>query len=1004
MMHTFSRLFILIVFTTTSSVFAQQSAIYSNDLKDFNKAIALLKDDQFASAQIIFNKVQHTTKDTEIKSDCAYYIANCAIHLNRSNAGGLLERFLTENPASTKSNQAYKDVAYYYFGQKDYVQALSYFEKVQDYQLQQDDKDKFYFQKGYSYFVNKNKKEATTCFNKVTRSQEYGSQAKYYLGFMAYEGNDYTVATKYFDEIATDDKQKEKLSYYQADMNFKQGNFQKAIDLGQNAMAKSKPAEKSELNKIIGESYFNLKNYDKAILFLLAYKGNRGKWNNTDYYQLGYAYYKANNFENAIAQFNKIISGNDSVAQNAYYHLAESYLKLDKKQEALNAFKNASEMNFDLAIQEDARLNYAKLSYEIGNSYQSVPAVLIDFIAKYPKNVENTAVEKMLIDSYISSKNYDEAITLLEKNKKQENKAVYQKVTFYKGVELFTDRNYNEAIKLFKKSLDNKIDNEFTARATFWKAEAQSILEDYKNALVDFKQFMTLPGATATTEYKNSNYTLGYVCFKLKEYDAAADYFQAQVSKSSADKQRLNDSYLRLGDCRFVTSKYSAAMDAYNKVIAINLFDNDYAYFQNALCYGFLGRTDKKIEELSLFVEKFPKSNFKDDALYQLAISYVATGKADVAIRTYDRLVTEFPKGTFTAKAILRQGLIFYNSDRSDLAISKYKKVVADFPKTPEALEAVANARLIYLEIGKVDEYAAWVKSLDFVAVTDVELDNDTFESAYKQYDLKNYPQAITGFNNYISNFKKGIHSLQVNFFLAQSYYVSNQETKAVPNYEYVVAQSRNEFTEQALTRLGQILLKNSDKTRAIAVLEQLEIEAEFYQNKIFAQSNLMKCYYDKKEYAKAVVYAEKALANPKIEDNVKSDAQIIVARSAIQTGDDAKARAGYSKLLAIAKGELAAEATYYDAYFKNKDAKFELSNTVIQKLVKNYSGYKYFGSKGLIVMAKNFYGLKDSYQATYILENVIQNFTTYPDVIAEAKGELAKIKTEESKTNSSIK
>jgi hypothetical protein len=28
--------------------------------------------------------------------------------------------------------------------------------------------------------------------------------------------------------------------------------------------------------------------------------------------------------------------------------------------------------------------------------------------------------------------------------------------------------------------------------------------------------------------------------------------------------------------------------------------------------------------------------------------------------------------------------------------------------------------------------------------------------------------------------------------------------------------------------------------------------------------------------------------------------------------------------------------------------------------------------------MAKIFYGLKDSYQATYILENVIQNFTDF--------------------------
>jgi len=106
---------------------------------------------------------------------------------------------------------------------------------------------------------------------------------------------------------------------------------------------------------------------------------------------------------------------------------------------------------------------------------------------------------------------------------------------------------------------------------------------------------------------------------------------------------------------------------------------------------------------------------------------------------------------------------------------------------------------------------------------------------------------------------------------------------------------------------------------------------------------------------------------------------------------------------LTVSKGELAAEALYYDAYFKNKDGKFELSNTAIQKLAKNYSSYRYFGAKGLVLMAKNYYGLKDSYQATYVLDNVIENFGNYSDVVEEAKAELTRIKSEEAKTNSSI-
>jgi hypothetical protein len=53
--------------------------------------------------------------------------------------------------------------------------------------------------------------------------------------------------------------------------------------------------------------------------------------------------------------------------------------------------------------------------------------------------------------------------------------------------------------------------------------------------------------------------------------------------------------------------------------------------------------------------------------------------------------------------------------------------------------------------------------------------------------------------------------------------------------------------------------------------------------------------------------------------------------------------------------------------------------------------------------MAKNFRALEDDFQATYILENVIQNFEEFKEVITEAELELEQIKTEAAKTNSSI-
>jgi tetratricopeptide (TPR) repeat protein len=993
---------LVFLFFGITSIFAQQSAIYTNDLADYSKALSLYNNKQYQSAQILFDKIKQENSNPELEADCTYYSANCAIRLNQNNADEKMESFVKNYPTSTKQNLAFTEVATYYFEQGKYPQALEWFDKVDESSLTKDELDKYNFYKGYSFFNSGKKKEATQYFNKVVNSQEYGSQAKYYLGFLAYEGDDYKEANKYFDQVSGEEKYKEKLSYFQADMNFKLGKFDKAIELGKAAMASSNAIEKSELNKIIGESYFNLKKYNEAIPFLNEYKGKKGKWNNTDYYQLGYAFYKQNDFENAITQFNKIIDGKDFVAQNAYYHLGESYLKTDKKQQALNAFKNASEMTFDLKIQEDAALNYARLSYDIGNSYQSVSDVLNGFMTKYPLNPNKSEIENLLINSYITSKNYKEALVLLEKNKSFGNKTAYQKVAFYRGLELFTDGSYNDALDIFKKSIAEQKDPKFSARGTFWKAETEYVLDDFTNALLSFKQFLGYPEAKETTEFANVNYNIAYSHFKLKEYEQAGNFFQKYIEVSKDDKTRLTDAYLRLADSRFVTTKYATALEAYDKAIVLKTVDADYAAFQKAICYGFMGKNDKKITNFNQFLKTYPNSQYRDDALFELANTYTAENETTSSIKTYDQLIAENNNGSYASKAILRQGLIYYNADKDEQALTKFKKVVADFPKSEEALEAVKTARLIYVDNGKVDEYATWVKSLDFVDISDSDLDNDSWEAAEKQYLQGNTKQAITNLNSYIKTFPNGIRILKANFYLAESYF-KEESANSIPYYEYTISKSRNEYTEQALSRLCQIFLRNTNYVKAIPVLLRLETEADFPQNKTYAQANLMKSYYTEKDYANSVIYAEKVLENPKTEDKIKSDAQIIVARSAIQVGDEAKAKTAYAKLQKIAKGELAAEALFYDAYFKNKDSKFEDSNKVVQKLAKDYSGYKYFGAKGLVVMAKNFYGLKDSFQATYILESVIKNFTDYTDVVDEAKQELDLIKVEEAKTNSSI-
>lgn len=996
------KLFFLLCLCVVVFVNAQESIVYTSPLKDYQKAISFYNNQQYQAAQSIFETISENTDDMLVKSECDYYVANCAVRLNQRNADELVEEFVDTYPTSTKRNMAFMDVADYYFLNSQYAYAKKWYSRVDEWSLDLREKDKYNFRYGYCLYKGNEEREATKYLRRVADSKEYGSQAKYYLGYLAYEGDDYESASTYFEQVGDDQKYKEKLAYYQADLNFKLGKFEEAIGLAEPLLDTRDQRQLSELNKIIGESHFNLKNYSEAIPYLKAYKGKKGQWNNTDYYQLGYAYYKQKDYKSAVEEFNKIIDGSNEVAQNAYYHLGESYIQLNKKSEALNAFRNAAQMEFNTEIKEDAALNYAKLSYDIGNPYESVPTVLNNYLQTYPQSGFKPEIENLLIDSYISSKNYEEALNLLKGKSGFENKQAYQKVAFYRGLEVYNELDFNQAKELFEKALSEPRDPVINARALFWLAETNYNLSDYTEALIGFKQYKGTAAASSTREFTSIDYHIAYTYFKLKEYEQATNHFLEFLDKVNPDDHRIKDAYLRLGDGYFVSSKYSEAIRAYDKSLDLGNQQSGYAAFQSAMSFGYLGEVDEKTKRLEQFTGRYEKSALRDDAFYELGNTYVKSGAVSKALRSYDQLKAQYPSSVFIPKSQLRQGLVFYNSNQNEKALAQLKSVAENYPRSEEAVQAVATARLIYIDLGAVDEYAKWVRSLDFVEVTDAELDNASYLAAEKQFLDGNTDAAVKQFNNYLNGFPNGLHALKSHFYLAQLYYQKNLPENAKAHYKYVVEQPKSEFTETSAVRLSEIYLNNKEFDAALSILENLEQNADYPQNVLFAQSNLMKIYYNKNNYEQAKTYANELIST--VEDaQLKQDAKIILARSSFELGDEKKAQELYAELSETASGSLAAESLYKKAFFENKNKAYETSNETLQQLIKNYSSYKEYSARGLVVMAKNYNALEDAFQATYILESVIENFQQYPEIVKQAEEVLVTIKAEQSKTNSSI-
>lgn len=986
-------------------MYGQQSEIDVNLLADYNHAVKLFNSKAYAAAQKTFTEVSENAQDRRrLKADADYFDAMCAIRLNQTDADKKVLNFVENHPNSNKKDKAYFNVGNYYFANKKASYSLKWYSKVNIDALSEANRKELNFKMGYAFLSTRNLDLAKNKFITLINDPKYGNDSRYYFGYISYKQEDYVIAEKTLQEIADDQAYKSEVTYYLLDISFKAGRFEKCIEVGKQLLEKAKPKEKSEISKIIGESYFNLQKYEEAIPYLKSYRGKKGKWNNTDYYQLGYAYFKQNDFENAVSNFNRIIDEENNVSQKAYYNLGECYIYLEKKPEALNAFKSASEMNFDLKVKEDAALNYAKLSYEEGNPYKSVAEVLQDFLKAYPKSPSYAEINGLVVTSFLYQQDYQGALDYLAKNKSKQNRDLTNEVSYYRAIQLFNTNKLQEALPYFaqgKKSSDNSVKDQ----SKYWSAETNYRLGELQTALNEFSEFKNSSSKSEIVEFAQVDYNIGYTHFKLKDYPNAAKSFQDFINTENEDMTMNDDATIRMGDSYFATKEYTKAIKSYKKVAEEFGTGADYAQYQMAMSYGFLDRNDDKVTQLEGLLTNFELSNFRDDALFQLGNTYSAQKDNEKSHGAYKRLFSRFPRSSYNPRALLRDGLLYYNDNENEKALNTYKQIVAKFPNSPQAREAVENAEKVHIDMGTVDEYAVWVKGLSFVDVKDADIDNATYESAENKFLANDVEKAIAGFGKYVASFPNGLHALKANFYLSQLLVKINNPDEAIIGYRYVVSQPQSEFSEEALNKLSQILLEKEDWENAIPLLERLEQEANFAQNILYAQSNLMKGYYQSGFFEKAVNYAEKILLQDKLEVNVEYDAKIIIARSAFRTDDFPKAEEFYTEVERNASGELKAEALYFSAYFQNLNKQYADSNKTVQTITSDYSAYKYWGAKSFIVMAKNYYALENSdpYQATYILENIIKNFTQFEDVVNDAKNELKKIKLNEAKTNNSV-
>ena len=376
-------------------------------------------------------------------------------------------------------------------------------------------------------------------------------------------------------------------------------------------------------------------------------------------------------------------------------------------------------------------------------------------------------------------------------------------------------------------------------------------------------------------------------------------------------------------------------------------------------------------------------SEYVDDANYEIGVAYSSNDDFAKSNEYFERVIKNSTDKDLVANSQIYRAQNYIDQSQPEKALAELKSLGNQYKNTAYASKIVQAARPIYVKNGDVAGYQEFARSLG-VRIDASELDEINLNSAKQFYAKKDYKSAIPLYEKYLTQNPTGDGLYQAQYELGESYYQTKNTTKALLILQEV-ANVQNDYQEDAQTRVAQIYLAQDNNSEAKKYLEPLS-KSSNATIKNFANIELMKLFAEEKNFSKAEQYADLVIANSKNSASILESAKVIKARALMNSGKDKEAQTAYASLEKSSNTEVAAEALYAKAFYQNKAKAFKTSNETIFKLANNYASEEYWGAKALVIMAKNYIGLKDSYQASYTVDQIIANYQDFPDVVAEAR------------------
>jgi len=966
---------------------------------EFYRGMEMFNKEKYPAAIRLFDSfIRNGDKSNLILvADAEYYSSIAAIKLFNPDAEYRMMMFIYSHPESPRINDARLELGNYFYQNKNYRKAVIYYESVNRQELKSDKLAEYFFRLGYSLYIKGDQSRALLMFSEIKDiDTEYTPPAVYYYSQIAYEQKMYHTAMEGFMRLKEDETFGAIVPFYIVQILYLEKDYDGILSMAPDLLKSAGKTRAVELYRFIGDAYYSKENYKEALPYLEKYSTSAKASAREDKYQLGYCYYKTGEIDKAIKIFLEIGAKGDLLSQNIWDILGDCYLQKGDKTRSRLAFGEASVLNFDKKIKEESLYNYAKLTYETAYApFGEAIAAFQEYVDLYPGSKRIQEVYDYLVGTFMQIKNYKAALAALDKigNKDSRLEEAYQKVTFFRGLELFNNLDFETSIAMFDKSLKyEKYNLQIRARAIYWRGEANYRLGHYDMAKEDYELFMGLPGSPQLSEYKLVRYNLGYAFFNLKDYTNALTNFKTfETGVTNGRPEVLSDTRNRIADCYYIATTYNSAISYYDKVIDYGNLDADYAMFQKGFSLGLINDMKGKTEVLTALTQKYPSSTFVPNAIFERGRAYLVLENYTKGEADFNTIISNYSGSSFVPRSIVQLGLLYYNLGENEKAISQYKKVIENYKSSPEARDAMTGLRNTYVDLNDVDAYFAYVKTLDgYGDINLAQKDSLLYMSGENLFMSGKYDKATNILKSYLTEFPDGSFRQNAQYYLAECLKSAGNADEALKLYIAVSNEPNNQFLEQSLIAASSMLFDKEDYSASLEAYEKLEKVSSNDVNKLIALKGQLKSAYQAGDAQKTIVAAGKINNNANIPEELAREATFMSAKANYSLNNYDDALRDFRKVATEVTSVEGAESKYMVADLLNKKDKPAEAEKIITEFIDQKSPHQYWMARVFLLLADISIKKGDSLQARATLQSLRDYYKVDNDgILDEVKAKL---------------